>query len=198
MAAQYKSVKRTKMGATNPKYAKQASNTGGTITYDNKVNAFSELVAVSEAIDTAEASFYSNNRKSESNRSFKGCTLTFDNKGLAPETVADVYGATMSEEDGTLSYGGADSAPRIGFGFVRELEDNGKRYYEGVFYPDCKASLGNASDNTRGENITYNGETTTLDVYATDDEKNTWKKECIFDTLTAADAWVDKMLGKST
>lgn len=198
MAAEYKTVKRTKMGATNPRYAKQKSNANGTVTYDTTINVFSELVGVSESLDFAEASFYSNNRKSESNRSFKGATLTFDNKGLSPETVADVYGADLSETDGTLTYGGADAAPRIGFGFVRELEDNGTRYYEGVFYPDCKASMGNATDNTRGENITYNGESTTLDVYALDDTQNTWKKECIFATLTEADAWVEKQLGKST
>lgn len=184
-----KQVKRTKMGATNPRYAKVAKREAGKIpVYDGTVTQFSELVAVTEALDYAEASFYSNNRKSESNRSFKGCTLTYDNKGLPQAVVADIYGAEFNDED-ELEYGSADAAPRIGFTFFRELEDEGTRYYEGVFYPDCKASIGNATDNTRGENITYNGETTTLDAYALDDLKGRWKIEKIFATAAEADAW---------
>lgn len=192
-----KKIRRTKMGATNPRYAKQATHPdGGLPTYDSQINDFSEMVSVTEALDFAEASFYSNDKKSESDRSFKGCTLTFENKGLSVETVADIYGANISDE-GELRYGGNDAPPRIGFSFYRTISDKGTRYYEGVFYPDCKAALGNATDNTRGENLTYNGDTTTLDVYAGGDDAATWKVEALFTTAEEADEWCQKKLGKA-
>ena len=188
MATELTKVERTKMGATKPIYAKIKTRTeGGKITYDT-VKAFSEFVSLTENLEYAESQFHSNNKKSESARQFRGCDLTFANKGLSQENVADVFGATLNEND-DLVYGANDAAPRIGFAFFRELEDDGTRYYEGVFYPDCKAFLGNANDNTRGENITYNGDSTSLEAYAMDDTAGTWKVEHIFATAQEAETW---------
>lgn len=194
MAAELKNVRRTKMGANKPYFAPITQENDGDFPTYGTVEAFSEFVSLSEALEFAEASFYSNNRKSESARVFKSGTLTYGNKGLSPDTIAKIYGAKLSEA-GELAYGANNAAPRIGFGFYRELEDNGVRYYEGVYYPACKASLEGESDNTRGDNITYEGNTTVMEVYALSDTDATWKVTDIFAKADEAETWVKTKLG---
>lgn len=196
MAVDLKKVRRTKMGANKPYFALITQENDGDFPTYGTPEAFSEFVSLTEALDYAEASFYSNNRKSESARVFKSGTLTYGNKGLSPDNIAKIYGAKL-DESGELHYGANNAAPRIGFGFYRELEDNGVRYYEGVYYPSCKASLEGESDNTRGENITYEGNTTVMEVYALGNTDADWKLTDIFADADAAEAWVLEKLGKT-
>ena len=196
MAVDLKNVRRTKMGANKPYFAMITQENDGDFPTYGTPEAFSEFVSLTEALEFAEASFYSNNRKSESARVFKSGTLTYGNKGLSPDTISKIYGAKLSEE-GELAYGTNNAAPRMGFGFYRELEDNGVRYYEGVYYPSCKASLEGETDNTRGDNITYEGNTTVMEVYALGDTDGTWKVTEIFEKADDAEAWVKGKLGAS-
>lgn len=194
MAVELTKVQRTKMGANKPYFALITQEDEASFPTYGTPEAFSEIVSLTEALEFAEASFFSNNRKSESSRVFKSGTLTYGNKGLSPDTIAKIYGAKLAET-GELSYGANNAAPRIGFGFYRELEDAGVRYYEGVYYPSCKASMEGESDNTRGDNITYEGNTTVLEVYALGDTDATWKQTKIFAKAEEAEAWVKEKLG---
>lgn len=194
MAEDLKKVRRTKMGANKPYFAPITKENQNTFPTYGTAEEFSEFVSLTEALEFAEASFYSNNRKSESSRAFKSGRLTYGNKGLSPDTIAKIYGAKLAES-GELSYGANNAAPRIGFGFFRELEDNGVRYYEGVYYPAVKASMEGETDNTRGDNITYEGNTTVMEIYALGDIDATWKVTEIFATADEAEAWVKGKLG---
>lgn len=197
MAADLTKVRRTKMGATEPYFALiTQENKGNFPTYDEP-EEFSELVSVTEALEFAEGNFFSNNRRSENARVFKSGTLTYANKGLSPYVISKIYGSKLSEE-GQLTYGANDKAPRIGFGFYREMEDNGVPYFEGVYYPAVKASIEGETDNTRGDNITYAGDTTTMAIFALDDADASWKITEIFASAEEAKAWVLEKLGKTT
>lgn len=189
-------VRRTKMGANKPYYAPvQQENAGAMPTY-GEAQEMSEFVALTENIQYAEAEFYSNNRMSESDRAYKRADLSYQNKGISPETMAAIYGAELSEE-GELTFGANQKSPRIGFGFYREMSDEGVRYYEGVLYPMVQAHMTGETDNTRGENITYSGDTTEMVAYALGDEAQTWKVTKIFATAAEAEAWVLGKLGKN-
>lgn len=196
MAAELTKVRRTKMGANKPYFSLITKENDGSFPTYGEPEAFSEFVSLTEALEFAESQFFSNNRLSESARAFKKGTLTYGNKGLSPDTISKIYGAKLSEE-GELAYGANNAAGRIGFGFYRELEDNGVRYYEGVYYPSCKASMEGESDNTRGENITYEGNTTVMEVYALGDTDATWKVTEIFSNAEDAENWVLGKLGKT-
>lgn len=196
MADTLTKVRRTKLGATEPYYAVVTQENKGQKPTYSKPEAFSEFVSLTENLQYAEAAFNSNNRESESAKIFKRCDLTFGNKGLSYETMKNVFGATIGE-DGKLTLGGADVPPRIGFGFYRVMEDNGVRYYEGVVYPLCKAYVGNESDQTMGDNLTYTGSENAITAYALDDERKTWKEMQIFSKETDAKNWVVTQLGGS-
>lgn len=187
------SVKKTSMGATFPFWAKVATDENEKMpTYENGM-AFSEFVKVTENLQKAESQFYSNDALSESADEFKYCEITFDNKGVPNTLKAALYGATL---DGSkITYGAGDNAPMGGFAFYRVLQDNGTKYYEGIFYPRVKASLTGMTYDTKGENVTFNGEQTKLIAYACKNTAQTWKVEEIFATADEALAWVKEQLG---
>ena len=194
MAKELKNVRKTQMGATYSRYALIVEEKDGALPTYSAAKELSEFVKLSESVQKAEAKFYSNDRLSESVESFKYCDLSYDNKGLSDEVQCEVLGMTQTE-DGELVRGIDDAPPFIGFAFYRVLMDNGVTYYEGVFYPKVKASLGNDDYETRGENTNFKGDTTTLIAYAAKDEKKAWKRSKMFATEAEAKAWVDGKFG---
>lgn len=187
------SVRKTTMGATFPYWAKVATDvTGAMPTYEGGTE-FSEFVKVTENLQKAESQFYSNDALSESADEFKYCEITFDNKGVPNTLKAALYGAKL--DGNRITYGAGDNPPMGGFAFYRVLQDNGTKYYEGVFYPRVKASLTGMTYDTKGENVTFNGEQTKLIAYATKTTAQEWKTEEIFATADEALAWVKEQLG---
>lgn len=187
------SVRKTSMGATFPFWAKVKTDDNEQMpTYEGGM-AFSEIVKVTENLQKAESQFYSNDAMSESADEFKYCEITFDNKGVPNTLRAALYGAKL--EGNKITYGAGDNAPMGGFAFYRVLQDNSTKYYEGVFYPRVKASLTGMTYDTKGENVTFNGEQTKLIAYACKNTAQTWKVEEIFATADEALAWVKEQLG---
>ena len=187
------SVRKTSMGATFPFWAKVENDENEQMpTYTGGV-AFSEFVKVTENLQKAESQFYSNDALSESADEFKYCEITFDNKGVPNTLKAALYGAKL--DGNKITYGAGDNPPMGGFAFYRVLQDNGTKYYEGVFYPRVKASLTGMTYDTKGENVTFNGEQTKLIAYACKDIAQTWKVEEIFGKAEDALAWVKTQLG---
>ncbi len=195
MATTHGDVKRKRMGAKKPLYAVITAENKGTFPTYGEVKEFSRFIALTEAIQTAEAKFYSDNALDDDMKIFKQCDLTFENDGLTHNASADVFGLKLNDT-GELVYGGKNDPPYIGYVFYRELKGKGdKRYYEGVYYPKCKAFVPNSTDNTRGENITFKGDTVSMSAYTLDDEAETWKVECILETEAEAEAWCREKLG---
>lgn len=193
MADTFKGVRKTVMGASKPYWAKIANDPdNGMPTYETGM-AFSEFIKLTENLNRAETEFYSDDALSENASEFKYCELTYDNKGLSDEIMAAIYG--MDYTEGVLTYGGDDNAPMGGFGYFRTLMDKGVKYYEGIVYPKVKAALGNDTTDTKGENVTFAGATTTMMAYQCKDEKRTWKKTQIFSKASEAEAWVKTQLG---
>ena len=188
-------VRKTQMGATKPYYAKITAETAGSLPTYGTPTDFSEFVKVTENLNKAETQYYSNDAMSENGSSVKYCELTYDNKGVPNSVSADIFGVTLDAESGEMTYGGDDTPPFIGFGFYRTLIDKGEVFYEGVFYPKVKASLGNSTYETKGDGITLSGDSVTMLAYICSDSAKTWKKTEMFATSSEAEAWVKKKLG---
>lgn len=196
MADTYKNVRRTVMGASRPYWAKLATETDDALPTYEVGMAFSEFIKLTENLSLAETEFYSDDTLSENAKEFKYCELVYDNKGLSDEIMSLMFG--MDYTDGVLTYGADDNAPFGGFGYYRTLMDKSTKYYEGIFYPKVKAALGNDTTDTRGENVTFVGTSTSLTAYSCKDAKRTWKMTQIFKTAAEAEAWVKTKLGITT
>lgn len=189
----YKNVRRTVMGASRPYWAKIASEPENALPTYSDGMAFSEFIKLTENLSLAETEFYSNDTLSENAKEFKYCELTYDNKGLSDEIMQKMFGMDLT--DGVLTYGADDNSPFGGFGYYRTLMDSATKYYEGIVYPKVKAALGNDTTDTRGENVTFAGTSTSLMAYSCKDTKRTWKKTQIFKTAEEAESWVKTQLG---
>lgn len=193
MADTYSGVRKTVMGASKPYWAKLKAEADNSLpTYETGM-AFSEFIKLTENLSMAEAEFYSNDALSENANEFKNCELTYESKGLSDEIMAAIYG--MDYTDGVLTYGGDDEEPMGGFGYYRTIMDKGVKYYEGVFYPKVKASLGNDTTDTKGDSITFAGATTRMIAYQCKDAKKTWKVTKMFGKAEEAESWVKTQLG---
>lgn len=196
MAAELSKVRKTQMGATKPFWAPIDTEASDALPTYKTGMEFSEFIKLTEALQKAETQFYSNDALSENVSEFKYCELTYDNKGLTNEVMAAVYGMTLAED--MLTYGAGDTPPMGGLAFYRTLMDKGVKYYEGVFYPKVKASLGNATYDTKAENITFQGDSTSMIAYQCNDAAKTWKQAKIFEAEADALAWVKTCLGITT
>lgn len=193
MPETYKNVRRTVMGASRPYWAPIKTESDSALpTYDTGM-AFSEFIKLTENLSLAETEFYSDDTLSENAKEFKYCELTYDNKGLSDEIMQKMFG--MDYTDGVLTYGADDNAPFGGFGYYRTLMDKAVKYYEGVFYPKVKGALSGDTTDTRGENVSFAGTSTSLTAYACKDTRRTWKKTQIFKTAEEAEGWVKTQLG---
>lgn len=190
MAGTNDKVRKTQMGATMPKWGKiKEEQTGKLPTYDAAMD-FSEFVKVTENLNVAETQYYSNDALSENVSEFKYCELTYDNKGMTDELTMAILGANEGS-DGEIVYGGDDAPPMGGFGFYRTVMDKGVKYYEGVFYPKVKASLGNVTYDTKGDNVALAGDSIKMLAYQCADAAKTWKNTKMFATAQEALTWLE-------
>lgn len=191
-------IKKTQIGATKPYWAKIATEPSSALpTYENG-KEFSQFIKLTESMQKAEAQFYANDALAENVSEFKYCELTYENKGLSNEIIAEIYGATLTED--LITYGAGDTPPMGGFAFYRTVMDNGVKYYEGIYYPKVKASVGNATYDTKGDSITFSGDSVSMIAYQCNDANKTWKQTKIFDSdkETDAEKWCKTCLGITT
>ncbi len=186
-------VKELKYGAKYPCMALIASEPENALPVYSPGFVASELVSVGETLNMAEGEFYADDALSESRSEFTSADLVFENKGFDDDTLSKVYGVEVV--DGELDDRYDDNAPYIGFAFYRKLMDKNKTYYQGVYYPKCKAIPTGETSNTRGSGITFSGKSTTLRVYKC--ESGSWRRRKKFDTEAAAKGWVEAKINKA-
>ena len=155
------------------------------------------LVSVAETITYASARNFGDNVLQESVDEFQELSLVAAMTEMPIESAAIVYGATKTATGG-ISYGAEDSAPEGMLAFyttklTKDASGVQKKFYQGVAYPNVKASRQGATYNTKGQSITFaNGQAN----FVGSTEEN--GKFQIFSSNFASDAeakaWVDKML----
>lgn len=93
-------------------------------------------------------------------------------------------------------YDTEESAPYVGLGYIRVRRKNGETKYQAVWY--YKSLFGETTENsqTKGETIEWQTPTLTGTVMGvTVNSKITYRKYQVFDTLSAAESWLDGLAG---
>lgn len=191
-------------GAKYLRWAKKtaAGEVGSKLPTYEAAKSLGPLVSVADTITYASGRNYGDNRLQESVDEFQELSAVVSVTELPIDTAAEMFGATKSTSGG-LTFSDADEAPEGALGFYtfkQSLDaDSGvqKRFYQGVFYPNVKASRQGATYNTKGQSITFaNGQ---VNFTGTSEENGFFQ---IFSanlaTEALAKAWVDKMMGGGT
>lgn len=171
----------TTLGVTTPTYA-DAFQCG-------------KAVSLSVTPNYNEAKLYADNILDEYSREFKDGTVSLGVDRLPAIAQKIMFGHSVSEDEKEIGYKSGDSGNYVGIGFyVDEIIDGTKQYVASVIYK-ARFAEGATDYTTKGENIEFKTPTLEGAIAALDDGQ--WKKDKIFDTESAAIAWLESQLNFS-
>lgn len=147
-----------------------------------------ELNKVNETLNFREGSLYGDDQIALYEKNFKDGNLDVESVFLDLKDAAAMLGASCDDANG-LAHGVNDMAPYGGYGNLTRHIKAGKTYFQSIFYPKVKASVGSESYETRGENITFTTDKMSFHVESPACEKFKVIKD--FDTEAAAIAYLE-------
>lgn len=184
-----------KYGAKYVKWAKQATTPENALPTYNAAISLSKLVKVSENPSFSEGSLYGDNELAEFATEFVEAELNVEVTDITAEVAGQVFGATVDESSGDISYSTDDGQPYGGLAFVSCRVNNGTKSFVGVFYPVVKGVPSGDEFETKGNSITFS--TGSIKFKATGAANSKWKiTSGDLTTETAAKAWVDACFTK--
>ena len=189
-------------GAKYIKWApfKTADSASAAPTYDaQKAVELSEMTTANWTPTIASGQQYGNNVKTEDVSIVTGGTLALEVTDLGSEESAAVYGNKADSDTNATSYAmnAADEAPYGGVVYIKCGMRKGVKYYEGQFYPKCKAVPTADSVQTSNSSVTLSGDSLNFSVFPRLNDERVKEKSIRFDTEAKAIAWCDKQLGIS-
>ena len=135
-----------------------------------------------------EGSLYGDNELAEYVKEFKDADVTLTVTELPIEAAKVMFGHTVSEPDNTITYGTADNANYVGYGFcIQEIKD-GVVSYPAAWLPKVKFGDPTESFTTKGDSITFG--TPQVSGKAAPDSSGNWKYKKSFTTEAEAVAWL--------
>lgn len=175
-----------KIGLRNFLFGVLTETSAGGGTYGTAVKP-GKAVSCSVSVSNNSASLYADDALAESDTSFQNAavTLEIDNEDI--ETMATLLGHTVTS--GEVVRSTADVAPYVGLGRIVTKMVNNEIKYKVEFL--CKVKFGepSADETTRGESVEF--ATTTLEGTASQLGDGTWSKAKEFDTLAAAQTYLE-------
>lgn len=194
------------IGFSKP-YVAVYSEAGGVVTYSSG-QALARGVSVSIEAETSDDNiFYADNAPAESAGAvFTGGTATVTVDGLkatartiifglpAPETYTVSTGTTVS----VYNYGDGMTIPYVGLGFIAMYQEDGVISYEATILPKVKFNLDSLSANTKGEEIEWQTQELSAQIFRDDTSNHNWKKIAAEQSSeTAAEAIIKSILSIS-
>lgn len=187
----FKKAKYNKIDPTTKKY--KTVSTGG-------VPVFEKVVDEKFAPEYNSAELYANDSLAESDYSFIKGTLSLTVADDDDTLLAELFGATKTEDEVVSTI--YDDAPEFGYGHIIPKMVNGVRKYKVEFFPRVKFTKNTSDNKTRGSNVEFSTTSLEATVYPLSEAINgisadTWEKHETFDTLSAAETYLDGLLTPS-
>ena len=157
-------------------YVATYSASQGTITYSDAME-LARGVSVSLQPETSDANiFYANNQQAESgpNRFTGGtCSLTVD--GLLITAERFIMGLPAAGADGWTAYGDSADIPYVGIGYIARFMSGGAKSYTPTILVKAKFQQINSDYATQEEEIDWQTQELTADLFRGDDSNHSWK-----------------------
>lgn len=186
------------IGLSKPYVAKYSAS-GGVSYSDGTLLA--KAVEISVELESADDNNdYADNEISESDTTFAGGTLTLTTDDLMQDGSALILGITPAAVEGLtpevkeLIYDDDMTPPYLGFGAIVKKKKGGAFKWRAIVLPKIKFQVPEDAATTQGEEIEWQHPELTATIYRDDSEKHRWKREATFDTETAAEAYIKKIL----
>lgn len=162
-------------GFSFPYVAKYAANEGA-ITFSDAME-LARGVSVNVSPTTSDANkFYANNQEAESgpNR-FTGGTATLTVDGLLVAAERFVMGLPAAGEDGWTAYGDSAQIPYVAIGYIARFMSGGQESFTPTILVKTKFQQINSDYATQEEEIDWQTQELTADLFRGDDLNHSWK-----------------------
>lgn len=172
-----------------------------TPTYDTaNLTAFDPLVKVDDSPSFTTVKARGDDHVTGQVSEFVECPITVELNDLPNATAAVVLGGTLDTSTKELKLTASDNAPYGGFAYhIKVLlpNQNNKKVWRSLFYPQVQAVRQGVSYSTKGENIVLANERLVMNAIAAKDEN--WRYNSPdFDTEAEAIAWENTKFGVAT
>ena len=154
---------------------------------DTKVVSLGALQKFTDSFDDEEVEMYGDDQMEEYLANIPSGTGDVESCQLLPDSERVVFGLAAS---GDLEYGSNQNPPWGGIAFCRTLQYHGNTYYQGIYYPACKAKMQGEEDETRGKSVNFRGDKLRFKLKPAKNGKIKVKSPW-FTTTSAATAWRD-------
>ena len=158
-----------------------------------------KAISANIKIDTNDNKLYADDAISETDRSFKGGTISvnIDELGDAAKLnlLGHTEGVTVDSAIGTkeIVSGGTDTPAYIGFGFYGQKVISGVKYWRAIWLK--KVQFTEPVDDTKTKAETMEFQTPTLEGTIMLDVTSEWKSEGTFSTEAKAKTWLEGKAG---
>lgn len=191
-----------RVGFKKAKYNKIVDNAYKTLGTGG-VPVFEKVIDEKFAPEYNNAELYANDALAECDYSFKKGTLSLTIADDNDSLCAELFGNAVATDGGEVTSTIEDSAPEFGYGHIIPKIVGGVRKYKVEFFPRVKFTEISGDNKTRAESVEFGTTSLTGVVYPIDTAINgmasgVWEKHNTFDTLTEAEAYLDKLLTPAT
>ena len=164
---------------------------------NSAVPEFEKVIDEKFAPEYNSAELYANDALCESDYTFKKGTLSWTVADDNDELIETLLGNTKSETEITSSID--DIAPEIGYGHIVPKIIGGVKKFKVEFFPRVKITSVTSDNKTKGESVEFsttaiNGTVMPLDTALNGMTVGVWEKHQTFDTLSAAETYLDGLL----
>lgn len=181
-----------KIGLQNFLYGILTEAADGTPTY-GVAKKPGKAVSCNVSISTNSATLYADDGLAESDTSFQSGTVSMEIDNADLETQATLLGHTVSS--GVMVRNALDAAPYVGLGRIVTKMVNGEYKYKVEFLNKVKFSEPSQENSTKGESVEFG--TTTLEGIVSTLANGDWSKAEVFDTMTAAQTYLNGLFTAS-
>lgn len=181
-----------KIGLKNLLFGVLTEASDGTATYGAAVKP-AKAISCSVSITNNEAKLFADDVLAESDTSFQSgkVSLGIDDEDL--EIMATLLGHTIT--DGEMVRNSNDTAPYVGLGRIVTKMVGGNYKYKVEFLCKVKFAEPSQDENTKGESLEFG--TSTIEGQIATLANGNWSKAETFDSLAAAQAYLNGMFAAS-
>lgn len=165
---------------------------GATATY-TAAKQMGTMVNFSGAPNTNDAKDYGDDYAVESDNSVTGGTISCEKNELTLEEYAYMLGHTQAENGGEVISNAEDIAPFLGVGMVGKSKLNGSGVFKAKFYYKVQFSEPTDENSTKEESTNFSHDNIEGQIFIL--KNGDWKTQKVFETLAAAKAWLNNLLG---
>lgn len=171
--------------------AAKATEADGAITYSNGF-VVGKAVTAEIKVNSAGAKQYGDDAIAESENSFTDGTVDVSVVHMTDDIQTNLLGHKAEEGEEIVS-NTSDVAPYLGFGFYAVKMENNRRRYRAIFFTKVQFAEPSESLATKQGAVSFS--VPTLNGTIMEDITGNWKREQTFDTITEAQAYLDKLVG---